>query len=264
MQPTPPGPAVPAGSLSSAGVPGWYPGAPATVDEALASGRPLVAPRWGIPDAALAIVGSFVLAVLAAVGLALVPGVPSGLALLVGLLVPWLALAGWPIVATRWRGNGPIVDLGIRLRRTDLLWGLGGGLAALALGLVAGLITQALVGEFDSAAGDAAQELVDSGQRAWLVVFALLVAAGAPVVEELAFRGLLFAALAKRGIGPVLNVVITTAAFAVFHVEPTRIGVLVVIGAVLAVVRWRSRSVGAAMVAHAVNNLPGAIGLLLL
>lgn len=264
MEPTPPRPAGPAGSLVFAGVPGWYPGAPVTVDEALLAGRPLVAPRWGIPDAVVAIVGSVVLAVLAAVALAVVPGLPSGPTLLVGLLVPWLALAGWPALTTRLRGNGPVVDLGIRLRRPDLLWGLAGGLAALVLGLVASLITQALVGEFDSAAGDVAQDLVDSGQRLWLVVFALLVAFGAPVVEELAFRGLLFAALAKRGVGPVLNVAITAAAFAVFHIEPTRLGVLVVIGVVLAVVRWRSRSVGAAMIAHAVNNLPGAIGLLLL
>jgi len=35
--------------------------------------------------------------------------------------------------------------------------------------------------------------------------------------------------------------------------------VLVVIGCVLGIVRWRTDSLGASMVAHAVNNLPGAI-----
>ena len=266
MTVTPPGPADPAGSLAFAGRPGWYPGAPVTVDDALEAGRELVAPRWGIPDALLAIVGSLLLAVVAVVVVAgtVGAGAASGVTLLVGLLVPWLALAGWPLLATRLRGNGPVVDLGIRLRRADWVWGLGGGIAALALGIVAGLLTQAIVGEYDSAAGDAAQELADSGQRPVLVAFAVLVALGAPVAEELAFRGLLFASLAKRGVPAALNVTLTTVAFALFHFEPTRIGVLLVIGAVLGVVRWRSRSLGAAIVAHGVNNLPGAIGLLLL
>ena len=68
-----------------------------------------------------------------------------------------------------------------------------------------------------------------------------------------------------RGLAPWLTVTLTTAAFAVFHFEPTRLLVLVVIGAVLGYVRAADRrSLGASIVTHAVNNLPGALGLLLL
>ena len=57
---------------------------------------------------------------------------------------------------------------------------------------------------------------------------------------------------------------LSAVAFAVMHFEPQRLLVLVTIGAGLGIVRWRTGSLGACIVAHAVNNLPGAIGILLL
>lgn len=256
---------VPVAEPSVAGAPGWYPGCPATVDDALAAGRPLRPARWGIGDAVGTLVAALLLAVVAALVLeAAGGGLPSGVQLLVGLLVPWLALAGWPLLATAWRGNGPTVDLGLRLTWRDAGMGLLGGVVALVLGGVAAALTAAVLGDFGSAAGDAAQEIADSGQRLTLFVFAVMVAVGAPVVEELAFRGLLFASLAKRGLPPWLSIGITTVAFALFHFEPKRLLVLLVIGTVLGVLRWRTRALGASIVAHAVNNLPGAVGLLVI
>lgn len=204
------------------------------------------------------------MAVLAAGVLVSLGDVPVGASLLVGLLAPWLVLAGWPVLATRTRGNGPVIDLGLRMTWRDVGWGLLGGLVALVLGTLAGALTVALFGEFSSAAGDVAQELADNGERAALVAFAVAVAVGAPVVEELAFRGMVFASLARRGVLPWVNVLVTAGAFALFHFEPKRILVLLVIGGVLSVLRWRTRALGASIVAHAVNNLPGALFLLTL
>ncbi|MEZ5117151.1 MAG: CPBP family intramembrane glutamic endopeptidase [Candidatus Nanopelagicales bacterium] len=204
------------------------------------------------------------MAVLAAGVLVSLGDVPVGASLLVGLLAPWLVLAGWPVLATRTRGNGPVIDLGLRMTWRDVGWGLLGGLVALVLGSLAGALTVALFGEFSSAAGDVAQELADNGERAALVAFAVAVAVGAPVVEELAFRGMVFASLARRGVLPWVNVLVTAGAFALFHFEPKRILVLLVIGGVLSVLRWRTRALGASIVAHAVNNLPGALFLLTL
>lgn len=177
---------------------------------------------------------------------------------------PWLALGGWPLWVTRRRGNGAAIDLGLRLQVPDLLRGLAGGAAVFAAGLVAGLVTVQISGDFSSAAADEAQNLADTGGLPFLVLLALMVAVGAPFAEELTFRGLLWSGLAKRGARPWIAVAVSAVAFAVMHFEPQRLLVLVTIGAGLGIVRWRTGSLGACIVAHAVNNLPGAIGILLL
>ena len=110
-----------------------------------------------------------------------------------------------------------------------------------------------------SAAGDVGVELKALGDYWLLIAFGLMIAVGAPIAEELAFRGLFFAALRKHGVGPVLSVVITAVAFALFHLEPARLGVLVTIGLVLGIVRLRTGSLGASMVAHGVVNAPAAV-----
>jgi membrane protease YdiL (CAAX protease family) len=83
------------------------------------------------------------------------------------------------------------------------------------------------------------------------------------VVEEIAFRGMLFGALRKRGINPIWVVVITAVAFSLFHLEPTRILVLLPIGITLGLARWKTDGLGAPIVAHMVNNLPAAVFLLI-
>jgi membrane protease YdiL (CAAX protease family) len=83
------------------------------------------------------------------------------------------------------------------------------------------------------------------------------------IAEELAFRGLLFGALQRRGVGAFWTIVITAVVFAAFHFEPTRFFVLLAPGLVFGFVRWKTGSLGAAMVAHGVNNAPAAVFLLI-
>ena len=85
-----------------------------------------------------------------------------------------------------------------------------------------------------------------------------------PIVEELAFRGLLFGALEKRGQGQVACVLISAVAFALFHFEPVRFPVLLVIGLALSTVRAVTGSTRASIAAHMANNLPASISLLVL
>jgi len=120
------------------------------------------------------------------------------------------------------------------------------------------------LGEFDSAAAREAQDLADSAGPWVLVLFAVMVVVGAPIAEELTFRGLLWSGLAKRGIRPWVSVLVSAGAFALIHFEPERLLVLLAIGSVLGGVRWLTGSLGACMVAHAVNNAPGALGILAL
>lgn len=238
-----------------------YPGCPATVLEAEAAGVPLVSPRWGVPSAIVAIVLSIVLAVIAGV-VTLGLGAPLAITVIAGIVVPWIGLAGWPLLVTRWRGNGPRIDLGLRLTWSDVGLGIGVGLAGLLIAVVVALITQGIAGDFTSAAGEIALELQSEGTAA-MFVFAVAIMVGAPIVEEIAFRGLLFNALRKKGLGVILTILISAAVFAAFHFEPIRFFILLPIGILYGWLRWKTGALGAPIVAHMVNNGPAAVVLLL-
>lgn len=242
--------------------PADYPGCPITVDIALARGRTLVAPRWGIPDAIIPLLGFVIISVAVALGGEAL-GLPLVWVLLLGTTLPWIALAGWPLLTTAFQGNGPRIDLGLRLTWRDVGWGVIGGIAALVAGGTIALILQAIFGEFTSAAGEVGEELLTEGPLLAVVAFALCVAIGAPIAEEIAFRGMAYNALAKSGLNAAWVIAITTVAFSLFHLEPVRAPILLASGLVLGILRWRTRSLGAPIVAHAVNNLPGAAFLLL-
>jgi hypothetical protein len=100
-----------------------------------------------------------------------------------------------------------------------------------------------------------ARALADKAQGPWgWIVLGLVVVAGAPLVEELFYRGLLLGALRKRGLGPVLASVICGAVFAAMHLQPLQFLGLFVLGTVLSGLVLRTGRVGSAVVAHATFN----------
>jgi len=238
--------------------PADYPGCPVTVGLAQEAGVALRPPRWSLWDSWIMLGGALLLLAIVAVMLHLIRA-PLAVVVLSGTLAPWVMLVGWPIIATRSRGNGPVIDLGIRLTWRDVGIGLVGGVVALAVAGVLAAVSALIFGDFTSSAGDAAAQLADSAGRPVVVVFAFMVAFGAPVVEEIAFRGLLFAGLRKHGFSPLITIALSALVFALFHFEPVRILVVGGIGLVLGFLRWRTGALGAGMIAHCVNNLPAAI-----
>jgi len=244
--------------------PPLYLQAPRRAFDAARLGLPIRPSSWTAWDALWAVGGSILLANLTAVLLAVLGLEFEQGWILLALAAPWVAMIGWPLLASKRRGNGAAVDLGLQARWSDALWGLLGGIAAFVSGLVAGIMSIQLFGDFTSAAGDEAQRLAEESSPWVLLVFALMVVIGAPIAEELAFRGLLWSGLAKRGFPVWVPILVSTVAFALIHFEPKRMLVLLSIGLVLGVIRWRTRSLSACIVAHAVNNLPGAIGILAL
>lgn len=243
-----------------------YAGAPATYVEALEAGEPLRAPRWGLKDVAFAIlialiVPTLVLGFMLAAG----PSRGGGVVLLVSLALPWVGFGLYPWLATRLQGNGPKVDLGFTLRLSDLGWGIGGGVVATVLAGVVASLTERFFGQFSSTAGDAITQ-VDAPR--WVLYAALLCAVvGAPLFEELCFRGLAFAAIAKwadaHRIPAVPWATVGSAfLFGAIHLEPVRFPLLFVIGLVLSYLRARTGRVGASVVAHAFNNLIAVSSLL--
>lgn len=229
------------------------------------------APTWGLGDVAATLgltilLGALVASAVAALAPAPSHGAGNGAGQAWGsvalLVVPWLALAGWPLLASVRKGDGPRRDYGLTLTWSTAATGVVGGLCGLCAAIVVGLAQQALTHTTLNSAVGTIASTTTSASAAALAVLAACAAFGAPVVEELAFRGLTYGALLKRGIGPRGSVVAVTVLFAVFHFEPSRILVLLVLGATLALVRMWTGSTAASMVAHVTVNIPGALAIL--
>src|SRR3954452_8159854 len=220
---------------------------------------------WGIGDFFLATFAWFLISVLT---LSLLPRIDgtqpvdvrawSAVAL---ISLPWLGLAGWPLLATRLKGDGPVRDLRLRLTLRGGLIGAGFGVLGIVGAGPVAAAQQKVTGHDISARAVDAFDSVDKANPLPLLVFALLAGFGAPIVEEIAFRGLLFGALEKRGMPTVGCVVITSVGFAVFHFEPARFFVLLPIAFALGFARARTGSTGSSIVAHMTVNLPAAITL---
>ena len=236
-----------------------FPGAPWAFRRAIARGQELKIPTWGMGDAIISLVGAIGFSLV--IGLALMSqkiDPENGWGLIIAFSAPWLALAGWPILATTLKGNGPKLDLGLSAPRTHLRLGFVAGLASLITASLLAVVVTRFTGPLSSAAGDVG--LNQTGIV--LVLFVFMAMFGAPIVEEIAFRGMLYGALAKAHINEHLVVVITALVFALFHFEPKRFLILFVIGIISGEVRRRTGSTSAAIVAHIVNNAPAAIYIL--
>ena len=243
-----------------------YPGAPVTYAEALASGVPLRRARWGLADIAIAMLLSLFAPILV-LGLAQTAGLRSGtnVWLVLALASPWIGFGLWPWLTTRLQGNGPRIDLGVAFRWSDLGWGLLGGAACWLLASIVAGVTEHFFGAFSSTAADA---IINASGPRWLTALLIVfVFTLGPFMEELCFRGLAFAAVARssaaRGWAAVpIATVVSALLFTLIHFEPVRIGVLLTIGLVLGLLRARTGRIGASVVAHGVNNLVAVVGII--
>jgi uncharacterized protein len=238
-----------------------WPGAPIQAIDAGLAGRPLRVPSWGIPDSVI----SQVLAIVVTLGFislfyVLTPDrwVFNVTAIFASLLVQWIFMGGWPLLVSYLRGNGPYLDFGLSVSWRDIGPGALGALSCLVGVGIAAAITQAIFGNFGSNAGQVADDL--TGHPWAHALFVGLGVLAAPVIEELAFRGLLWGALAKRGFNPWWCTAITAVAFAGVHMELVRFGVLLVAGIVLGVLRQSTGRLGPSILAHVGLNAIAFLG----
>ena len=233
-----------------------YTGAPWAFRRAIAQGKSLVTPTWGMGDTAIALVGAAILGVTTSVVLVLAHTDPAnGWGLIVSTTAPWIFLAGWPIFSSWQKGNGARLDFGLLATSAQIRLGLIAGVIAITAGGLIGIIQQQITGPVSSAAGDIAK----NQQGLVLFVFILMMIFGAPIVEEIAFRGLLFSSLVKAQVSGYLAVGVSALVFALFHFEPSRILILLAIGLVLGEVRRRTGSTLASIATHCVVNTPAAL-----
>jgi uncharacterized protein len=98
------------------------------------------------------------------------------------------------------------------------------------------------------------------GSVAVVVVFVFL-AVGAPLVEELFFRGLLLRSLLATTRAPIA-IVVSALAFALAHFEALQFAGLAVFGLVLALLAWRTRRLAPSIAAHMAFNAVAVVTVL--
>lgn len=220
-------------------------------------GAPTTLRHWGLRDAIGALL-AFLLLSLASGFLLVGFGIDPVTAGIIGTPVGWLALGGWPLIATTRRGDGIRADLDFTFRPIDVVYGIAAALALLAVAVIFVAIYVTVVGEDPSSAiGDLAQ----ASSADWQVLLLIALALGAAVVEEVHFRGLWWNALRRRGVPPWLTLLITSVLFSFTHLEPMRAPLLFVTGLAIGFIRMRTGRLGTAIAAHLVINAAGSIGL---
>ncbi|MGZ4683380.1 MAG: CPBP family intramembrane glutamic endopeptidase [Acidimicrobiales bacterium] len=169
----------------------------------------------------------------------------------------WIGLLGVPIIATVTKGNGPVRDLGLRVRAIDVPVGLAIGVAA-QLVLVPLLYVPIfwLFGEQDVSA--AARQLTDRATDPFgVVMLFLIVGIGAPIAEEIFFRGLTQRSLTRRW-GAWVALFGTAAFFAATHFELLQLPALFVFGLVLGAMVMVTGRLGTSIWAHLGFNMVAA------
>lgn len=229
----------------------------------------LRAPTWGLGDAVIgflmALAGSTVTGSLALAA--------SGEKEFDDLSLAWANVAQiglWaPLVfVTLWaswlKGNGAVRDFGLRLAPIDVPLGLAAGVLFQLVVLRIFYLPILVLTDTDvDELSESAREITDRADGAFSVtMLVILVVIGAPVVEELFYRGLLLRSLERR-FGSVVAVVASGAFFGVVH-YPNVIGIpgLALFGIFLAAITVRSGRLGLAIVAHMAFNAVTVINLL--
>jgi membrane protease YdiL (CAAX protease family) len=173
-----------------------------------------------------------------------------------GFVGLWCGFIGVPIYLSRTRGTGRLAtDFGLRFGGpADLGLGIAGGL--LAYGAVE-VYAKALTGLGDHAnLSHEAQQLSGHGLGAGFAVFGVLAAVGAPIAEELFFRGLTQPFLQKY-FGGVAGLLLTAVLFGFAHLGSNPIEAvlpLAFFGVIVGMLAWRTGRLGPGIVAHMTFN----------
>jgi membrane protease YdiL (CAAX protease family) len=237
-----------------------------------ATAAPLPEPQWGIGEALVGWLASLVGGVIMSQivftisgedfedwSLGLVAVAQTGL---------WAGLFGAPYLAARFKGNGLVRDFGLRWSPRDLLpdvlnggfWGLFSQWVLIPLLYVPVLLLTDVDGNDLS---EAARDLTDRASGAFSVVMlVLIVGIGAPIFEEIFYRGLVLRSVEKR-FGTVVAVISSGIFFGISHLNaPLLMPGLAVFGIVLGVLTVRSGRLWPAIAAHLAFNMATVVAML--
>jgi membrane protease YdiL (CAAX protease family) len=174
----------------------------------------------------------------------------------------WVGLVAACVYWARTRGGGSVVEaFGYRV---GTWWDVPAG-AALGLACQFGLVPLLYL-PFEHFDRNLSQQLSQPAQQETgaahtdvaLVILLAVIAVGAPLVEELFFRGLLLRSLSKW-FGPVVGVTGSGLLFGLAHFEPVQLAGLAVFGVVLAIVACKLGRLGPTIAAHISFNAAAVV-----
>lgn len=228
-------------------------------------------PRWGLPDAAIGwvvaqccalVLGTVVLAATGNVGKTSAELSLGVTAVLTATL--WVGFIGVPLLVAATKGRGLVADFRVRIQAIDVPIGAVAGLAAqfLLVPLLALPVIWLSGTSFDEL-GEPAQRLADKASTpAEVLVFFLFVGIGAPIAEEIFFRGLLLRSIEKR-FGTTVGLVGSSVLFGATHFQALQFLPLVGAGLVFGYLTVRSGRLGPGIVAHMAFNTATVVLLVL-
>ncbi|PXY27134.1 CPBP family intramembrane glutamic endopeptidase [Prauserella muralis] len=226
--------------------------------------------RWGF--GAFLLVEAVLLATATFVGVLISRGqTPGSLPVrdvLIGTMAPTVIAALTALAITRIRGNGPLTDLRLSWNWADVKVGLRFGVLGLVCTTVGVFVWTKVVGEQN--ATSAISALVANkpmSVSAAVVMFLYLWLLG-PICEEIIYRGLLWGATERlewgqEKWGRLAAFLLSTAVFAMSHLEPLRTTLLLVIAVPIGLARLVTGRLLGSIVAHQVNNFLPALAILL-
>ncbi len=218
--------------------------------------------EWGIGDALFGLLAGLVTSTLAVVAWSVVSGQTNSRSL--GVLVAgsiglWTAYVGSAWFASHRKGTGRLrIDFGFVAHWRDAL-----------VGLPVGVFCQWIVVPLvylpfhvnSEKLNKPARDITNAAHGPGVILLVLVLVVGAPVVEELFFRGLLLRAISKR-YGDRWGLVGSSVVFALMHLEALQFPALLIFGLVLGGLAVRTRRLGPSILAHALFNAVAVIALL--
>jgi membrane protease YdiL (CAAX protease family) len=229
---------------------------------------PAPAVRWGMGDAVIGIASSFVLSQIGVAVIFAIGGYAVGDDLPLWLTaiaqVPlWVGLVGALLRATRTKGSGSLRrDFGLVMRWIDVPVGLVAGFVGQLVIVAIVIPIYTLLGIDTDEVGQTAEKLADRAVHAPdVALLVLIVVVGAPIVEELFYRGLVLRSIERRW-GSAVAVVATSVVFAALHFQPYDFLALFLFGFLASTLAVRFGRLGPGIWAHVAFNLTAVISLL--
>ena len=172
----------------------------------------------------------------------------------------WLGLIAGPVYAVVRKGRSLREDFGLWMTWKDVPLGLAVGVfTQIVLVSVLYKVAYLVIGEQDVSAE--ARKLTDRATTpGQIVALFLIVGLGAPIVEELFYRGLTQHAIAKRW-GPMAGIFGSALFFAVVHGQSLQFPALLMFGLILAWLVHRFGRIGPSIWAHIGFNMVTAVSL---
>lgn len=232
-------------------------------------------PPWSLGEVGIGVLAMLFLSSLAASVVFAVAGIDAGerddasmIVIALGSAGLWLAMGATVLVVCA-RHRVPIVEaLRLRVRALDVPLGIAVGVVAqLVLVPVVSWPWLRLLEALGHDPGDLEEPACRLAEKAddplGIALFVLVTVVGAPIAEEVFFRGFVQRAAVAR-MGRVVGVIGTAALFGLVHYQLEQLLALVVFGVVLGVLADRTGRLGPSIITHMAFNATTVVNLLLL